>query len=385
VTQARKLVKGRGLERAKRLLGDGLVTSEGDFHLRQRRLSQPAFHRQRLYTYAQAMAKLGERYVRTLVPGQVRPMHEDLLKLTLAIVGKTLFDSDIEGDAQQVGIALSRFLESFLFLMLPGAHLLEKLPLPQTRRIRGSVEMLDRIIYELIGQRRSSGRDHGDLLSMLIAAQDAEGDGSGMTDKQLRDELLTLMLAGHETTANGLTWALYLLSQHPQAEARLHAELDAVLGDRPPTPDDLPQLGYVEQVFAEALRLYPPAWILSRRCIEPLQLGTITVPVGSLVFISTWVVHRDPQRFPEPERFQPERFSPEAKAALHRFAYFPFSHGPRNCIGESFAWTEGVLVLATLARRWKFRLAAGQKIAVEPLLTLRPKYGMNMVVHPRQL
>lgn len=383
VTQARKVVKGRGLERAKRMFGEGLLTSEGELHLRQRRLSQPAFHRQRILTYGAAMVEFTRRYVESLRPGELRPMDRDLMRLTLAIAGKTLFDSDIERDAADVGQALDSFLSAFPFLMFPYLHYLEKLPLPQVRRLRESVATLDRIIYQLIAERRRDGRDHGDLLSTLIAAQDAEGDGGGMTDRQLRDELVTLMLAGHETTSNGLAWTLYLLSQYPACEARLHAELDAVLGDRAPTAADLPRLTYTEKVFAESLRMFPPAWVLARRVVEPLQLGEHTLPVNCLVAISPWVVHHDPRLFPAPHRFDPERFSPEAKAARHRFAYFPFSAGPRNCIGEGFAWAEGVLVLATLAQRWKFQLAAGQRVEPQPLLTMRPKYGMRMQVIPR--
>ena len=241
VTQARKVVKGRGLERAKRMFGEGLLTSEGELHLRQRQLSQPAFHRQRILTYGAAMVEFTRRYVESLRPGELRPMDRDLMRLTLAIAGKTLFDSDIERDAADVGQALDSFLSAFPFLMFPYLHYLEKLPLPQMRRLRESVATLDRIIYQLIAERRRDGRDHGDLLSTLIAAQDAEGDGGGMTDRQLRDELVTLMLAGHETTSNGLAWTLYLLSQYPACEARLHAELDAVLGDRAPTAADLPR------------------------------------------------------------------------------------------------------------------------------------------------
>ncbi len=383
VTQARKVVKGRGLERAKRMFGEGLLTSEGELHLRQRRLSQPAFQRQRILTYGTAMVDFTRRYVESLQPGEFRRLDRDLMRLTLAIAGKTLFDSDIERDAAEVGQALDAFMGSFQFLMLPFLEYLEKLPLPPVRRLRESVATLDRIIYQMIAERRQSGRDHGDLMSKLLAAQDEQGDGAGMTDRQLRDELVTQMLAGHETTSNGLTWTLFLLSQYPACEARLHAELDAVLGGRAPTPADLPRLVYTEKVFAESLRLFPPAWVLARRVIEPLQLGEHTLPVGSLAVISPWMVHHDARLFPAPDRFDPERFTPEAKAARHRFAYFPFSAGPRNCIGEGFAWAEGVLVLATLAQRWKFRLAAGQRVVPEPLITLRPKYGMRMQVHPR--
>jgi cytochrome P450 len=225
--------------------------------------------------------------------------------------------------------------------------------------------------------------DRGDLLSMLLLAQDEEGDGGGMTDVHLRDEVMTLLLAGHETTANALTWAFYLLSQNPGAEERLHRELDAVLGGRPATTDDLPALGQAERVFAESMRLYPPAWGLGRRVVRDIEIGGFRVAAGSLVSVSPFVTHRDPRFWPDPLRFDPDRFLPEAKAARPRFAYFPFGGGSRQCIGEPFAWMEGVLVLATLAQKWRFTLAPGHPVETQALVTLRPRYGMRMVARRR--
>ena len=386
VTQARKLKKGRGLQRAKHILGEGLLTSEGDFHLRQRRLSQPAFHRQRLLGYSRAMVEYTARFCDRITSGQTSDVHQDMMKLTLAIVGKTLFDSDIESQAGDIGEALTSFMEGFTFMLLPFSELLEKLPLPQVRRLARARAALDRIIYDLVAERRRSGRDHGDLLSMLMAAQDEQGSGQ-MSDTQLRDESITLMLAGHETTANALTFTLYLLSQHPEVEAKLHAELDAVLGSgaarRPPTADDLPRLPYTEQVFSESMRIFPPAWAIARQVVEPLTLGGYVIPKGALVMTSPYLMHRNPRFYPHPARFDPERFTPAARAARPKFAYFPFGAGPRNCIGENFAWMEGILCLSMLAHRFRFRLAPGQRVDIQPSITLRPKYGMRMIWEAR--
>lgn len=385
VNQARKVQKGIGLQRARRIFGDGLLTSEGELHHRQRRLAQPAFQRQRILSYGTAMVELAARYRDTLFDGQERRMDTDMMRLTLAVVGKTLFDSDIEGDATEVGSAMTSLIHSFNLMLHPLFDYLAKLPLPQIHRIAEMRNRFDRVIYKLIAERRQSGRDQGDLLSMLMAATDTESDGRGMSDVQLRDECLTLLLAGHETTANALTWAFYLLSQNPAVETRLLAEIDRVLAGRLPGPEDLPKLAYVEQVFAETLRLYPPAFTIARRNVEPLDLDGFTVPPNAMLVIPIWAVHRSPRYYPDPLRFDPERFTPEARAARPRFAYLPFSHGPRNCIGEHFAWMEGVLLLATLLQRFQFRIVPDQKIEPQPLLTLRPKYGLRMRVCARQL
>lgn len=386
INQARKVIKARGLQRSKYVLGEGLLTSEGEVHLRQRRLSQPAFHRQRLQNYGAAMVEFTARHRARLRPGEEVDLHQELMRLTLAVVGKTLFDSDIEGEAAYVGKALHDFFEAFPLMVIPGSERIEHLPLPRLKRSYASIKELDRIISDMIAARRrevEAGTDRGDLLSMLIAAQDTETDGGGMSDRQVRDECMTLMLAGHETTANALTWTYYLLSQHPEVEAKLHHELDTVLGDRLPTAEDFPRLPYCEKVLAESIRLYPPAWMMVRQVVEPLQLGRYTLLPGEVIGISPWVMHHDARYFPDPERFDPERFTPEAKASRPRFSYLPFSAGPRNCIGEHFAWLEGVLILATLSQRFRFELASGKR--VEPLaqITLRPKHGMRMRVHLR--
>jgi cytochrome P450 len=385
VTHHRAFHKGRGLERARMLLGDGLLTSEGDVHRRQRRLAQPAFHRQRVAAYGASMASHAAARRDRWRDGVVIDAHREMMALTLAIVGTTLFDADVEDEAAEIGEALATTFESFSFgFFLPFGHLLERLPLPATLRFRKARARLDATVYRLIEERRRSGGDRGDLLSMLLLAQDTEGDGGGMTDTQLRDEAMTIFLAGHETTANALTWTWYLLSGHPSVEARMHAEIDSALGTRLPTADDLPALPYTRMVLAESMRLYPPAWIVGRRAIAPVEIGGYIVPARSIVLLSQYVMHRDARWYPDPERFDPERWTPERQASRPRFAYFPFGGGPRVCIGEQFAWMEAVIALATIAQRWRLRLVPGHPVALQPIITLRPKHGMRMIAEDRR-
>jgi cytochrome P450 len=382
VTRQHSFVKGKGIQWAKLFLGDGLLTSEGEFHTRQRRLAQPAFHRQRINGYGESMTAYAARCRDGLAPGRGFDMHAEMMSLTLAVAAKTLFDADLDTEAPEIAESLSVIIGFFPRFALPFAPLLQRLPLPSNARFRRAVAALDRVVYRIIGERRLSGEDRGDLLSMLLLARDEEGDGGAMTDRQLRDEVMTLLLAGHETTANALTWTWYLLARNPEAEARLHAEVDQ-LGGRRPTSEDLPRLAYVERVLAESMRLFPPAWGIGRRAVQPHQAGAFTVPAGGLVAMSAYVVQRDPRFWPDPERFDPDRFLPEAKAARPRFAYFPFGGGARQCIGESFAWMEGVLLLATLAQRWRFRLAPGARVEPQPLITLRPRHGVPMTAEER--
>ncbi|HYE16418.1 MAG TPA: cytochrome P450 [Pyrinomonadaceae bacterium] len=375
VTHNERFHKGRALQRAKRLLGEGLLTSEGEFHRRQRRLAQPAFHRQRVNSYARVMVEHAARASARWRDREELDISEEMMRLTLSIVGKTLFDADVESDADEVGEALTDVMELFNYLVLPYSELLEKLPLPASRRFRRARARLDAVIYRIIEERRRSGADRGDLLSTLLLAVDEEGGGGRMTNEQLRDEVMTLFLAGHETTANALTWAWHLLAQNPEAETRLHEELDSVLGGREPTAEDVPSLPFTERVVAETMRLYPPAWAIGRLAIEDHEAGGYLVPRGALVLVSQYVTHRDARFFPDPERFDPDRFTPEAKAERPQFAYFPFGGGPRRCIGEGFAWMEATLLLAALAGRWRVRLLPGRTVRTQPLITLRPGKG----------
>ena len=384
VVNHRNFHKGRGLERAKMLLGDGLLTSEGDFHLRQRRLAQPAFHRQRVAAYGATMASYAASRRERWHDGQTIDAHQEMMALTLAIVGKTLFDADVEHEAAEIGAALATTFESFNFgFFLPFGELLERLPLPATLRFRKARARLDATIYRLIDERRKNPEDRGDLLSMLLMAHDTEGDGSGMTNLQLRDEAMTIFLAGHETTANALTWTWYLLSKHPDVQTRMYAEIDAALGGRLATADDLGALPYTRMVLAESMRLYPPAWIVGRRALGPFVANGYTIPARSIVLACQYVMHRDPRWFPDPDRFDPSRFTPEASAERPKFAYFPFGGGPRVCIGEQFAWMEGIIALATIAQRWRLELVPDHPVALQPIITLRPKHGMRMVVRAR--
>jgi cytochrome P450 len=306
----------------------------------------------------------------------------EMMRLTLSIVGKTLFDADVDEHAGAIGLAMSDVVESFWLFMLPFAHTLDRLGLPRFRRSRLAREALNAFIYTMIADRRASGRDHGDLLSMLLAAQDDE-TRNRMTDTQVRDEAMTLFLAGHETTANALAWTWYLLSTAPEVEARLHEEVDRVLQGRLPSMADIAALPFVEKVVTESMRLYPPAWIVGRRAIAPYPIAGYVAPARALLVMSPYVVHRDARLYPEPDRFNPERWTPEFKTSLPRFAYFPFGGGPRQCIGESFAWMELILVVATLAQRWQLRLAPGHLVAPRPFVTLRMKSGLRMTAHAR--
>jgi cytochrome P450 len=383
MTNQRNFLKGRGLERAKRLLGEGLLTSEKEVHLRQRRLMQPAFHRERIASYGTTMTEYADRTRRSWTDGQTLDVSQEMMRLTLAIVGKTLFDTDVESQAREVGAALSAVLQSFWMLMLPRVDLLERLPIPQLRKSRAARAELDAIIYNIIAERRAAPGDRGDLLSMLLAAQDEEAGGRGMTDEQVRDEAMTIFLAGHETTANALAWTWYLLSSAPDVEARLHEEIDRVLGGRLPTMADMPSLPFAEQVVTESMRLYPPAWIIGRRAIDAYPVGDYLLPPRTIVIISPYVLHRDPRRFSEPDRFLPERWTPEFKASLPPFAYVPFGGGPRRCIGESFAWMELVLVLSTIAQRWRLRVVPEHPVVPQPVITLRTKHGIKMTAVAR--
>jgi len=378
VTNARSFVKGRALERAKRLLGEGLLTSEGELHRRQRRLAQPAFHRQRIAAYGATMVRLAEEQAAGWRDGQELDLHHELMALTLRVIGQTMFGRDTRAEAGAVYAAMEDVLASFTLAPLPFAELLDRLPLPSVRRFERARDRLDALIYGMIAERRADDADRGDLLSMLLLATDQEGDGTGMSDTQLRDELLTIFLAGHETTANALAWSFYLLAQHPDVADRLAATVNEALGDRPAAVEDLPQLRDAEMVLAEAMRLYPPAWILGRRAIAPFTLRGHTFPANTIVLLSQWVTHHDPRHYPDPYRFDPGRWTPEARSARPKFAYFPFGGGARLCIGEQFAWMEGTLLLATLARRWRADLVPGHPIALQPTITLRPRHGLRV-------
>lgn len=383
VTQNSNFGKGRALEKAKRILGSGLLTSEGEAHHRQRRLVLPAFHRQRIASYGSVMVEHAARMADDWQEGMPVDISHEMTRLTLGIVAKTLFDADVGKEADEIGEAMTVMLEMFHLLMYPFADVLEKLPLPMVRRYERMRSRLDSTIYRIINERRKSGVDRHDLLSMLLLAQD-EDDGGKMTDAQVRDEAMTLFLAGHETTANALSWTFYLLSQNPVAEATLHAELDEIIGSRTPTTEDVARLQYTEKVVSESMRLFPPAWGMGRRSLVDQMVGPYRIPADSIVLLSPFVTQRDPRFFSEPDEFKPERWTAEWKSSLPQFSYFPFGGGPRRCIGEGFAWAEAILVLATLCQRWRVRLDQSKTVEPQALFTLRPRGGIRMRIERRQ-
>src|SRR5215467_2416989 len=382
VGHTRRYYKGRVLRANRHVFGEGLLTSEGDFWLRQRRLVQPAFHRARIAAYAETMVEYAQQMLESWRGGEERDVHQEMMRLTLRIVAKTLFDADVASDAQEVGKSLELLLEL-------GANFRRTLfvphwvPTPTNLRIKREIAYIESILYRIIGERRASGRDTGDLLSMLLHTQDE--DGSRMTDKQLRDETITLFLAGHETTAASLSWTWWLLGQNPRVEAKLHAELDAALGGRSPSFDDLAKLPYTANVITESMRLYPPAWGLARVVVEDHELGGYPVRKGMGVAMAQWVVHRDPRWYDAPEEFRPERWEDDLLKRIPRFAYFPFGGGPRQCIGNSFAVMEATLILATVAQKFRLRLVPDHPVVPLASITLRPRYGVRVALESRQL
>src|SRR5271169_2393644 len=382
VNHPKKFIKGRVLLANKRVFGRGLLTSDGDFWLRQRRLTQPAFHRARIAGYASTMVEFTERLLHEWQDGEERDIHAEMMRLTLQIVGKTLFDADVERDAQDIGKSMELLLElSANFrrtIFIP-----HWVPTPTNFRLERAIRQIEKVLYRMIAEKRASGRDSGDLLSMLLAAQDE--DGSRMTDQQLRDEAITLFLAGHETTANTLSWTWWLLAQNPAVEAKLHAELRTVLAGRAPSLDDLPKLVYTNHIITESLRLYPPAWGTARTAIEDHEIAGYAVPKGSGVSFAQWTVHRDPRWFDAPEEFRPERWDGDLLKRIPRFAYFPFGGGPRQCIGSNFALMEAALILATIAQKFRFSLVEGHPVVPLASITLRPRYGVRAVLESRSV
>jgi cytochrome P450 len=382
VTNQKNFTKSRALERAKRVLGEGLLTSEGEFHLRQRRLAQPAFHRDRISSYGRSMVDYAGRTSSRWTNGQSLDIHQEMMRLTLAIVAQTLFSADVENEANEIGEALTTTFEAFNIGILPFSEILEKLPLPYNKRFKAARARLDDTIYRIINERRATGEDTGDLLSMLLLAQDTEAGGGGMTDTQIRDEAMTIFLAGHETTANALSWTWYLLSQHSDVATRFYKEIDA-LGDRLPRPEDLPDFPYTRMILAESMRLYPPAWAVGRRAINDFEAGGYHIRARSMVLMSPYIMHRDPRFYPDPDRFDPERWRPEVAAMRPKFSYFPFGGGARVCIGEQFAWMEGILILITIGQKWRMSYLGGSAPGIEPRITLRPAGALAMKVKRR--
>lgn len=374
VVQHEKFHKGFALQSMKRLFGNGLLTSEGEFWRRQRRLAQPAFHRSHIASYGATMVNFALRHIRGWRAGESRDIADEMMRLTMDIVVKLLFGTRVDAESMAVAQcvdtiakhAMTRFL-----IPIPYSW-----PTPGNRRANRAYRHLDEIIFGIIGDRRATGENRGDLLSRLIHARDE--DGSDMSPQQLRDEVTTLFLAGHETTALTLSWSWYLLAQHPAAEARLLDELRSVLAGREPTVDDLPRLPFTDAVLRESMRLYPPAYVIGRLSIVPFELASYSFPAGTGVAMIPWVTHRDARWFDGPLEFRPERWLDGLADRLPTYAYFPFGGGPRRCIGQGFAQMEGALLMATIASRFRFQLVPGHPVVPQPLVTLRPKHGIRV-------
>jgi cytochrome P450 len=378
VTRHRSFTKGMGTRANPELFGNGLLTSEGDFWLRQRRLSQPAFHRTRIAAYADIMAREADRMLSTWQDGQELDLHRAMMQTTLAIATRTLFGVELGPRMPIVAHAMDDFIRQNAGLSV--WRLFFKAPTPSRRRFLKGVAALDEIVYGIIRERRASGMGE-DLLSDLLRAQDT--DGTAMTDKQLRDEVMTMLLAGHETTALALSWAWFLLAGHPAAQVKLNEELDRVLEGRLPNAADVPQLAYTNKVVRESMRLFPPAWVMSRRAAEDVKIGEYLVPAGSNVIISPWVTHCDARFFLNPEAFDPDRWSQQFEQTLPKFAYFPFGGGPRVCIGNNFALMEAAILLASVAQRFEISLVPGRKVEPMPSITLRPAHGVHVRLRRR--
>lgn len=380
--------KDRTQKRMKILLGEGLITSDGETHDRARRIAAPAFRRRRIERYAGEIAAIACGASAQWRPGVEFDIAAEMMHLALKVIARTLFDTDVTDEIQEINDQVNVIMELYHYLItLPRAELLLNWPLKKMRRFRAAKARLDCLVGQMVEARRVDKNlsNRGDLLSVLILARDDEGSGLRLSAAELRDQVLTLFLAGYETVANALAWTWLLLGVNPEAESRLHRELDAVLGGRLPTLQDAPRLEYATMVLSESMRLYPPAWAMGREVVKDVTIGPYRLRKGTSVFFSQYLVHRDPRWFPDPERFIPERFTLEAKARRPRFAYFPFGGGGRQCIGESFAWMEAVLSLATIAQHWRFRLVSGQKIGLQPKITLRPKNGIRVTAERREM
>jgi cytochrome P450 len=397
--------KGKRLQTAKAVLGEGLVTSEGDLHKRQRRLIQPIFHPKQIMSYITTMTDFASRIRDRWKDGDTVDVSEEMMRLTLGIICKSVLNYDVESEAQEVGKALTTVRKYSKRLQSPIGHVLDKIPvLPAVKGAREAKKQLDSLIYQLIADRRrwegdsDNSKSHDqDLLSRLMQAQDLVSPNNNnqekMSDKQVRDEVMTIFIAGHETTANALTWTFYLLSQNQDVERKLHDEINSVLGDssdnsvgnRIPSANDITKLQYTEKVLRESMRLYPPVWTIGRYVENDYYVGEYTIPAGSSILMSQYVMHHNPKYYEEPEQFNPDRWTEQFKTHLPRFSYFPFGGGIRGCIGEPFAWIEGVIIIATIAQKWTMRLLPSQRIKLDPAITLRPRYGMKMKLIQRTI
>jgi len=381
VVQNDNFIKERTVQRTKMLLGEGMITSEAAQHRTQRQVAQPAFHRQRIPEYANTMVQEAARMCDTWRHGEQRDIAIDMMHLTLNVVAQTLFATDLRDEVEELADAINSIMGLYNFLvMLPAAEWLVHVRPPGLAAFVRARKRVDAVVYRMIEGHRRQKSVSGSLLDLMLAASP---DRSIESEQSLRDQVITIFLAGYETVANALSWTWYLLSQNPECERRFHDEIDRELLGRLPAFEDVPRLRYTEMVLAESMRLYPPAWAMGRYARNDFRLGEFFLPAKTTVLISQFITHRDARFFPNPLQFDPERFTPEGKARRTKFTYFPFGAGVRQCIGESFALMEGVLLLATLAQKWRLKLVPGHRVEPEPLITLRPKWGMRMLVESR--
>jgi cytochrome P450 len=383
-TNARNFMKAMTLRSNffQRLVGNGLLTSEGEEWKRQRRLTSPAFHRHRISNYADTMVNYSNRLTESWQDGETRDVHRDMMRLTLEIVVRCLFSADVSNDVDHVGDILKQLVKPFASQATLKWILNNRLPTPDHLQFHRLARQIDSLVYRIIAERRAHANDDGDLLAMLLKARDE--DGSQMNDQQLRDEVMTLFLAGHETTALTLAWTWYLLGRNPEVEKRFHRELDEELGKREATMADLPRLKFTEQILKESMRLYPPAYGLGREAINDCEIGGFPVPAGTQVFMFQWVTQRDGRFFDDPAAFKPERWTEDFEARLPKYAYFPFGGGPRACIGASFAMMEMILVLATIGQKFRLELVPNHPVETYPAMSLRPRDGVRVIVRTRR-
>jgi len=382
IVQSANFVKERTQRRSKLLLGEGMITVDGAAHRKQRQVAQPAFHRQQVPSFAETVVRRAAKVRDQWRGGEERDVYQDMMRLTLGTVGETLFRTDLGDDIDRLNAGIGDIMDVYhSMVLLPGVKYLIHVPFTPLNKFLKARNRLDATVERMIAEHRRHGvsGESSDLLDMMLSAQEQ----MGWSEQDLRDQVVTVFLAGYETMAIALTWTWYLLSENPEARERMYAEVDAVLGGRLPAYDDLPRLKYTEMVLAESMRLYPPAWAMGREAVQDFDLGPYHMPTGTTVLMSQFVTQRDARYFPDPLRFDPERHTPEAKAKRARFSYFPFGMGPRQCIGEAFACMEGVLLLASFAQRWKMNLVPGHRVQPEPLFTLRPKFGMRMKIEAR--
>ncbi|MCM8569382.1 cytochrome P450 [Gramella jeungdoensis] len=377
-------VKGRPLEMAKELMGEGLLTSEGEFHKQQSRIIQPAFSTKMMDHYGPVMTFYANNLMKKWNDGTTIDVLSEMVEMSIEIAGKTMFSIDIKKEVPEITQALEKITVLFKRISLPFSEYLLNLPLPSTYRFYKARTQIDDIIYRIIKARKKSRLDNGDLLSLLLNAEVHSGTKGVLTDKQIRDEALTLFLTAFDTTSLALSWTWYLLSQNPEAEQKLHNELENVLEGRLPTINDIPKLVYTKNIFAESMRIYPPIYIIARQSLEEFSISNYMIPKGTLVLMSPYLIHHDKRFHNDPERFNPDVWSKKNAYHQSRFDYFPFSRGARACIGQHYAWLEGVLVLATIAQYWKLERIPGNTVEIEQLINLRPRNGLKMKLSRRK-